>query len=458
MELLCSSTDTACGEFKAIETALQNQTLKQSLSLKKVKTQNISIMKKILSTLAGIMVTAMLWAQVPQGMTYQAVVRDADDNLLTDHGVGMQISILQGSATGTAVFIERHFPTTNANGLVTFEIGDGTQVSGNFADINWANGPFFIKTETDLEGGANYTITGTSPLLSVPYALHAKTVEQFSETDPVFESSPAAGIEVADIANWDEAHSWGNHSNEGYITEETDPSVPTGTQTGEMQYWDGTEWVTFLPGDEGQSLKMVGGVPTWATPGVNDVENPTTGKIWMDRNLGASRVAGSSSDAAAYGDLFQWGRAADGHEIRTSNTTTTLSDSNTPGHGDFILAPNNPWDWRSPQNDQLWQGVNGVNNPCPAGYRLPTKAELDAERQSWTSNDAAGAFASPLKLPVVGIRNFSNGLLYGAGSGAHYWSSTVSGSDSWRLSFTSSGAGMGSSLRANGLSVRCLKD
>jgi hypothetical protein len=125
----------------------------------------------------------------------------------------------------------------------------------------------------------------------------------------------------------------------------------------------------------------------------------------MDRNLGASRAATSSTDTQAYGDLYQWGRAADGHQKRNSATTSSLSSSDTPGHGNFILAPNSPYDWRSPQNTNLWQGVNGVNNPCPSGYRLPTEAELNAERLSWGSNNAAGAFASPLKLPVAGGRN-----------------------------------------------------
>lgn len=106
------------------------------------------------------------------------------------------------------------------------------------------------------------------------------------------------------------------------------------------------------------------------------------------------------ADELAYGDLYQWGRAADGHQKRNSPTTSTLSSSDQPGHGSFILAPP-PLDWRSPQNDNLWQGVNGVNNPWPVGYRLPTEAEWEAEEQTWSSSDAAGAFASPLKLPVA---------------------------------------------------------
>lgn len=189
-----------------------------------------------------------------------------------------------------------------------------------------------------------------------------------------------------------------------------------------------------------------------------DVTNPVTGRTWMDRNLGASQAATSATDANAYGDLYQWGRFADGHQCRNSATTTTLSTTNQPGHGSFILAPNSPYDWRSPQNTNLWQGVNGVNNPCPAGYRLPTEAELNAERLSWSSNNSAGAYGSPLKLPLAGLRNLSDGSLYYVGSFGFYWSSTVSGSNSRYLLFSSSLAFMDSYTRALGFSVRCTKD
>ena len=189
-----------------------------------------------------------------------------------------------------------------------------------------------------------------------------------------------------------------------------------------------------------------------------EVSNPTTGKIWMDRNLGASQVATSSTDAASYGDLYQWGRGTDGHQIRTSPTTATLSTTDNPGNANFIMTSAAPNDWRSPQNDNLWQGVNGVNNPCPSGYRLPTDTELDAERASWSSNNAAGAFASPLKLPMAGYRVSSNGSLSSVGTFGDYWSSTVSGTSSRSLNFTSSNAGMDTLNRAYGFSVRCLKD
>jgi hypothetical protein len=130
-------------------------------------------MKKTLTLLIAVILSSQLFAQAPNKMSYQAVIRNSSNNLVVSKGIGMQVSILQGSASGTAVYVERHFPNTNANGLATIEIGMGTIVSGSFSTINWAIDPNFIKTETDINGGATYTISGTSELMSVPYALFA---------------------------------------------------------------------------------------------------------------------------------------------------------------------------------------------------------------------------------------------------------------------------------------------
>jgi len=113
------------------------------------------------------------FAQAPQKMSYQAVIRNASNALIDNQSVGMQISVLQGSSTGTPVYVETQTPTTNANGLANLEIGTGTIVSGTFASIDWSTGTYYIKTETDPTGGTSYTITGASQLLSVPYALYA---------------------------------------------------------------------------------------------------------------------------------------------------------------------------------------------------------------------------------------------------------------------------------------------
>ena len=134
-------------------------------------------MKKIFTTLTVVLFTVCLFSQAPQKMSYQAVIRNSSNSLVASSPVGIRVSILQGSASGTPVYIETQTPITNANGLATIEIGAGTVVSGTFAGINWAAGPYFIKTETDPAGATNYNISGTSQLLSVPYALYAKDVQ-----------------------------------------------------------------------------------------------------------------------------------------------------------------------------------------------------------------------------------------------------------------------------------------
>jgi hypothetical protein len=127
-------------------------------------------MKKLVLFIA-LFTTAIVFAQSPQKMSYQGVLRNSSSALIISAPVGMKISVLQGSATGIVTYSETQTPTTNDNGLVSLEIGSGTPVLGSFAGINWATGPYFIKTETDPTGGTSYTITGTSQLMSVPYAL-----------------------------------------------------------------------------------------------------------------------------------------------------------------------------------------------------------------------------------------------------------------------------------------------
>lgn len=131
--------------------------------------------KSITLTLAILAIAiATVMATVPQKISYQAVVRNSSNALVVNSNIGMQISILQGSITGTAVYVERHFPTTNANGLITIQIGTGTIISGTYSTIDWSTGVYFVKSEYDLNGDSNYTISGTSQMLTVPYAQYAE--------------------------------------------------------------------------------------------------------------------------------------------------------------------------------------------------------------------------------------------------------------------------------------------
>jgi len=180
--------------------------------------------------------------------------------------------------------------------------------------------------------------------------------------------------------------------------------------------------------------------------------------LWMELNLGAARVATYKADALAFGDLYQWGRGTDGHQVRTSGTTLTLSSTDTPGHGNFILTPNGYLNWRNPGNYNLWQGAVGINNPCPEGFRIPTRNELDCERLTWSTNNLNGAFASPLKWTAAGFRYPNDGNVLSAGAAGYYYSSTRQGFNLYYLGIYSTVANVTIAAPSNGLAVRCIKD
>ena len=200
-----------------------------------------------------------------------------------------------------------------------------------------------------------------------------------------------------------------------------------------------------------------------------EVANQKTQKVWLDRNLGATRVAQSATDYLAYGSLYQWGRLSDNHQCinwtgpnagtAVNGITSTKSATDVPGHSKFITSLTSPFDWRNPQNSNLWQGVSGINNPCPAGFRMPTSAEFIAEIASWSSANAAGAFASPLKWVMPGYRDFPDGVLYMAGEAGGYWSSTKYNTSKSLIMWIDSSSGYTlDDFRAAGYSVRPIKN
>jgi hypothetical protein len=201
------------------------------------------------------------------------------------------------------------------------------------------------------------------------------------------------------------------------------------------------------------------------------------GKTWLNNNLGAhyanqdhpsynpNQQATSATDYLAYGSLFQWGRPADGHELYTWNsgtsgaavngTTTIQSNSDTPANNLFITITNSaPYDWRgTTQNDNLWQGVNGINNPCPVGYRVPIIAEINSLATASSITNSATAASSNLKFSSSGNRDYPNGSLFGNGNLSNYWATNGS-----VFIIYSTNINNGTLYRAYGSSVRCIKD
>lgn len=255
----------------------------------------------------ALILSATVFGQTPEKMSYQAVVRDGADDLVVSTAVGMQISILQGSSSGSPIYVETQSPTSNTNGLVSVEIGTGTVVSGDFTSIDWGADTYFIKTETDPTGGTNYTITGTSQLISVPYALYSKTAENVvndqvddADNDPTNElqewstlpNIPAGfadnvdDVDDADADPTNELQTLSRSGNTislsnggGSFTDSIGIDVQ-GATPGDLLYWDGSEWSIVPVGSPGQTLQLsVSGIPEWMGSGYASVTTDPAANI-----------------------------------------------------------------------------------------------------------------------------------------------------------------------------------
>lgn len=237
-------------------------------------------------------------AQAPEKVSYQSVIRDATGELVRSQTVGVQISILQGAADGTAVYVETHTPATNINGLATMEVGNGTPVSGTFSAIDWSNSPYFLKVETDPEGGTSYIITGTSEILSVPYALHAKTAD----------------------------------------------AIKSGSSPGELIFWDGNEWVIIPPGEYDQTLHICNGIPTWGPcpPSIPVVTTTAINEITVNSaQSGGTVIQQGSSEVTARGVVWsslQNPTIESNQGLTTNGSGTGTYTSNITG-----LSPETPY-------------------------------------------------------------------------------------------------------------------
>ena len=174
-----------------------------------------------------LLITASVFSQSPQKMSYQAVIRDASNTLVSNQSVGMQISILQTTTTETAVYTETHTVTANINGLISLEIGTGS-TSDNFSTIDWSAGPYFIKTETDPTGGNSYTIIGTSQLMSVPFALYA-TTSGSSQTNTIAIALNTAKVGITTQQATDITS---NNAKTGITSDQADAIVANTAKTG----------------------------------------------------------------------------------------------------------------------------------------------------------------------------------------------------------------------------------
>jgi hypothetical protein len=275
-------------------------------------------MKNLFTFFAAVVLTANVFAQAPQKMSYQAVIRNSSNALVSSTAVSMRISILQGSTTGTAVYVETQAATTNANGLASIEIGAGTAVTGTFAGIDWSAGPYFIKTETDPAGGTTYSITGTSQLLSVPYALSAAGIANPTGlVVPKLTSAQIAALPVSPAPFGTIVFNTTTNALVGYRTKSSTLPAPTYTSVGGGTSLTGS--ITLAPSS---AIKQT---LNFSTPTIiNSISinaDPNSGSVISNGVLTLKIYSG----AVGSGTLF-------------STSTTTVSTMQAPGTFYFYFS------------------------------------------------------------------------------------------------------------------------
>jgi uncharacterized protein (TIGR02145 family) len=426
-------------------------------------------------------------AQAPQKFSYQAIIRDGANQVINNQSVGIRLSILQGSEIGTAVYAETHTGSTNANGLVSLQVGGGSVVSGSMSSIDWAAGPYFIKTETDPEGGTNYSISGASQLLSVPYALHSAN----GTPGPAGPQGPAGPSGATGPQGPQGQTGPAGPAGATGATGSQGPQGPSGpqgpagifqngTNPGDMYYWNGTAWVPLPIGTQGQVLTVSNNMPTWTTlqnsSGTvtdidgNSYQTVTIGsQVWMKENLKVSKYR-NGDPIGEVSDAGQW--------------AAIWSNGNPTGQAAWCYYNNDAANISTYGNLYNWYAVADSRGLCPAGWHVPSDAE-------WTTleNFLGGASVAGGKMKSTGTIEAGTGLWYAqnqdatnssgftafpggnrevdgafsliSGNGV-WWSSTEKSSNiAWLryLSFNFSYSGRDNGYgKTFGFSVRCLRD
>ena len=270
-------------------------------------------------------------AQPPQGFSYQAIITDALDQPLANTTVGVQVTLLEGGVAGRPVYVETHTPTTDPIGHVSLVVGNGTVVSGDFASVVWSAGEYWVQVETDPEGGTNYTISGTSQLLSVPFAMVAHNALSGGEPGP-----PGA--------------------------DGADGLIPDGTAIGNTTFWDGIQWVVdnnnlFHDGqrvgigtDEPAAQLHLQGTGTGegnvvfvgnykaSNPGAPPVEGAGTRMMWHPDKAAfrAGRITNTQWNNSSLGTFS----IAAGSDVIASGSGSVALGSDNIASGDYSIALN----------------------------------------------------------------------------------------------------------------------
>lgn len=398
-------------------------------------------MKQLITLLLSVFIAGISLAQVPQQIKYQAVARDASGDPMANESINLQISILPGNAEATAIFTEQHALTTSAQGLLAVDIGTGTPVTGTFDAIDWSAGPYFLKV------ALNGTLMGTSQLVSVPYALHAKTAtqaEEYDETDPLYAASLASGITAADTAYWNQKQEAG----EGASQAQADSLQQL---IEDLQLGAGQQFITDYDGNTYPVVQI--GQQIWMAKNMRTTHYADGSPIPLIEDNGdwGNLIANSTSDAycfynnnvsGVYGALYTWAAA------------TNRSGSST----------DNP------------SGIQGI---CPDGWHLPSRAEWQELKTylklhgyenveggalkatySWESG-GSGSNDFGFAATATGYRAITSGEFTNQQTYVYYWTATQDGEEEayfYYLATDHEELKALSNKKSFGFSVRCVKD
>jgi len=398
-------------------------------------------MKRLFTSLVLITLAINFFAQPPQKMSFEAVIRNSSGQLVTNQAIGLKISILQGSTTGAVVYAETQKPTTNANGLASVQIGDGTVVTGAFAGIDWSSGTYFIKTETDPTGGTNYSITGTSQLLSVPYALYARMADTAPENqnlNDVLTQNNSAGnkniINLADPINDQDA-----------VTKAYIDAILSRIEAIELVNFGFTD---SRDGNHYDAVKI--GNQTWMADNLKylpSVNGPGTGSTSVPfyyvygYNGTVVNEAKASGVYNAYGVLYNWPAAMAG----------STSSNNNPSGVQGVC----PVGWHLPSGNEWSELMTYLGGELIAGGKLKESGTIH-----WNSPNAAATNETGFTALPGGLRGESGTFLDIGGYG-YWWTCTAYDAvDARSLNLRLDNGLLDTDLdtKSVGFSVRCLKD